>query len=202
MRAQFAERLQRSRAIAILRGLTPERVPEVCRAMLDNDFPLVEIPLNSPDALRGIARAVELDDRLLVGAGTVLTPEQVRAAAQAGARYIISPNVDRAVIEATREAGLISIPGFFTPTEAFAAAAAGADYLKLFPAARLGAAYFRDLKAVLTLPLLAVGGVEPENVRSFLEVGAGVALGSALFRPEFTVPEIREKARQFRSLIG
>ena len=117
----------------------------------------------------------------MVGAGTVLAPEDVRNVASAGGKFIISPNTDVAVIRQTKACGLLSIPGFFTASEAFAAISAGADYLKLFPAI-LGPGYVKDLKAVVKKPILAVGGVNAANLPEFMKVCAGAGIGSALYK--------------------
>ena len=145
MKAQFEKFMQQCPAIAILRGLTTPEAPAVCDALYAAGITLLEIPLNSPDPFNTIAAAVKhCGERQMVGAGTVLTPEDVRNVAAAGGKFIISPNTDAAVIRETKKCGLISIPGFFTASEGFVAQAAGADYLKLFPAI-LGPTYVKDL---------------------------------------------------------
>ena len=191
--------LQASPAIAILRGIRPDEMLEVCEILRQEGIRLLEVPLNSPDALTSIRLAAEkyhVTDELLIGAGTVLTPEAVRQVAQAGGKFIISPNTDVEVIRTTRELGLISIPGFITPSEAFAALRAGADYLKLFPAGNFGVGYIRDLQAVLPAPILAVGGVGVENLTEFLKVCPGAGIGSALYKPGKSHSEIRQTARK------
>ena len=195
----FNEMLQASPAIAILRGIRPDEMLEVCEILRQEGIRLLEVPLNSPDALTSIRLAAEkyhVTDELLIGAGTVLTPEAVRQVAQAGGKFIISPNTDVEVIRTTRELGLISIPGFITPSEAFAALRAGADYLKLFPAGNFGVGYIRDLQAVLPAPILAVGGVGVENLTEFLKVCPGAGIGSALYKPGKSHSEIRQTARK------
>ena len=130
--------------VAILRGITPAEVPTVCDILHESRINLLEIPLNTPDALKSIAIAADhIAERQLVGAGTVLTPEQVRMVKEAGGQFIISPNTDAAVIHETVQQGMLSMPGFLTPTEAFAALSAGAHYLKLFPAGNFGVGYIK-----------------------------------------------------------
>ena len=168
--------------IAILRGITPDETAPVCDILHKHGIRLLEIPLNSPEALRSIGIAVRhTEGRMMVGAGTVLAPEDVRNVASAGGKFIISPNTHVAVIRQTKACGLLSIPGFFTASEAFAAISAGADYLKLFPAI-LGPGYVKDLKAVVKKPILAVGGVNAANLPEFMKVCAGAGIGSALYK--------------------
>ena len=131
---------------------------------------------------------------MIVGAGTVLTVEDVQNVRQAGGTFIVSPNTDAEVIRATKAAGMVSIPGFFTASEGFVAVKAGADYLKLFPAI-LGPGYVKDLKAVIKTPILAVGGVNAENIPAFMKVCAGVGIGSAVYKPGKTLDEIAAAAR-------
>ena len=131
---------------------------------------------------------------MLIGAGTVLTPEDACTVAAAGGKFIISPDTNPEVIRKTKELGLISIPGFFTPTEAFTAVRSGADYLKLFPAGVNGTGYVKDLKAVIKAPILAVGGVNTGNIPDFLKVCSGVGIGSALYKPGKSLEEIRKSA--------
>ena len=181
--------------VAILRGIRTEEVEKVCDALSDGGIRLLEITLNTPGALESISHAVRyVGDRQLVGAGTVLTPDEVDAVAQHGGKFIISPNTDPAVIRRTKELGLISIPGFFTPTEAFTAIAAGADYLKCFPAGRFGVGYVKDLKAVVSKPIYAVGAVGRDNLASFFPICAGAGIGSAIFKPGKTPDQIRADA--------
>ena len=180
----FEAFLKECPAVAILRGITTPEIPEVCDILAENGIRLLEIPLNSPDALTSIAIAVRhAGDRQMVGAGTVLTPEEARGVAAAGGRFAISPNTDPAVIRETKKLGMLSIPGFLTPSEAFVALAAGADYLKLFPAGNFGTGYIRDIRAVIKAPIMAVGGVNAGNIPEFMKVCCGVGVGSALYKP-------------------
>ncbi len=132
-----------------------------------------------------------------IGAGTVLTEHEVQSVAVAGGTYIVSPNTNAAVIKETKRLGLISIPGFYTPSEAFAARDAGADYLKLFPARDLGVGYLNDIKAVVSEPIIAVGGVDVDNISEFLAVCAGVGIGSNLYSPKRSSEAIRKSAEQY-----
>ncbi|MPN10664.1 2-dehydro-3-deoxy-6-phosphogalactonate aldolase [bioreactor metagenome] len=185
---------------AILRGITPGEMLDVCELLREAGIRLLEVPLNSPDALESIRRAAQKyhgGDELLAGAGTVLTPEAVRDVAEAGGKFIISPDTNPEVIRETKRLGLVSIPGFLTPTEAFTALRAGADYLKLFPAGALGPGYIKDLKAVVKAPILAVGGVDAGNLPEFLKVCAGAGIGSALYKPGKAPEAIAADARRF-----
>ena len=195
MKAQFEKFMQQCPAVAILRGLTTPEVPAVYDALFAAGITLLEVPLNSPDPLNTIAAAVKYcGDRQMVGAGTVLTPEDVRNVAAAGGKFIISPNTDVEVIRETKKCGLVSIPGFFTASEGFTAQAAGADYLKLFPAI-LGPSYVKDLKAVIKLPIMAVGGVNAGNASAFMKLCYGVGIGSAIYTPGRSAAEVEAAAR-------
>ena len=187
--------MQETPLIAILRGITTPEIPEICDALYSAGIKLLEIPLNSPDACRSIAAAVKhCQDRQMVGAGTVLSVEDVNNVHAAGGKFIISPNTDAEVIKETKRLGMLSIPGFFTASEAFAGQKAGADYLKLFPAI-LGPTYIKDLKAVVKTPILAVGGVNLQNLPQFIDVCAGAGIGSALYKPGKTVANIAADAQ-------
>ncbi len=183
--------------VAILRGIKPDETEAVCDALYDGGVRLLEITLNTPNAFDCIDRAVKhTAGRQLVGAGTVLTPEDVSLVAAHQGKFIISPNTDASVIRRTKELGLVSIPGFLTATEAFTAIAAGADYLKCFPAGRVGPAYIKDLKAVVTAPIMAVGAVGKDNLASFVSVCAGAGIGSGMFKPGKTPDQIRRDAAE------
>lgn len=172
--------------VAILRGLTPDEAPAIGDALADAGFTLIEVPLNSPDPLTSIAALVDrLGDRALIGAGTVLTPGQVRDVGAAGGRFIVSPNTDTAVIAATRDGSMDSLPGYFTASEAFAALAAGATALKLFPADAVDPAMLKAHRAVLppSTRVLAVGGINAQTMGPWIEAGAdGFGLGSNLYK--------------------
>ena len=187
--------------IAILRGLTPAEAPAVGDALFDEGFRVLEVPLNSPDPLVSIAAlAARYGGRALVGAGTVSTPAQVAEVAAAGGRLIVMPHADVAVVRAAKAAGLWCVPGVATPTEAFAALAAGADALKLFPAELLAPPVLKALRAVLPheLKLLPVGGITPQNLSAYVAAGAGgFGLGSALYKPGNTALQVAANARSF-----
>lgn len=187
--------------VAILRGLRPDEAVEMGEALVAAGLTCLEVPLNSPDPLVSIRRMRDaLGDRAIVGAGTVLSVEAVRDVADAGGQIIISPNTDTTVIAATKAAGLFSMPGFFTPSEAFAALGAGADVLKLFPAEVAGAAGLKAVRAVLpaTTRVYAVGGVEPASVRIWRDAGAsGFGVGSGIYKAGRSVADAAERAAAF-----
>lgn len=199
---EFETLMKECPLIAILRGITPEETEQVCDVLYKNGIRLLEIPLNSPDALKSIAAAVKhTAGRMLVGAGTVLTEEDVRGVHAAGGRFIISPNTDTAVIRESKRLGLLSIPGFFTASEAFTAIQAGADYLKLFPAV-LGPGYVKDLKAVVKKPILAVGGVNAANLPDFMKVCAGAGIGSALYKAGKSLEDLDRDAAAMTAALS
>lgn len=173
--------------IAILRGITPPEAEAHAAALIAAGITTLEVPLNSPDAWDSIARLLaRFGAQARIGAGTVLTPAQVERLAGMGAHLVVSPNADPAVIAATRAAGMESWPGVMTPTECFAAHAAGATGLKLFPASLIGPAGLSALRAVLPpeLPVYAVGGAGPANFAEWRRAGAaGFGIGTALYRP-------------------
>lgn len=185
--------------VAILRGITPPEAVSVAAALIEAGVTTIEVPLNSPDPLDSI-RAMQdrFGDQARIGAGTVLTVQQVHDVAATGARLIVSPNCDAAVIAATKQAGLDSFPGVMTPTEAFAALAAGADALKLFPGELIGPAGLKAMGAVIpkTVPLYAVGGVSARNMGDWLAAGAtGFGIGSSLYKPGDDAETVAGKAR-------
>jgi 2-dehydro-3-deoxyphosphogalactonate aldolase len=187
--------------VAIIRGVTPDEADAIGAAIFEAGIRIIEVPLNSPDPLASIRRLADsLGDRALIGAGTVLDPAQVGEVAAAGGRLIVSPNTNPAVIRATVAAGMISSPGYFTPSEAFAALEAGAHALKLFPAEGATPAVLKGQKAVLPrdVPVIVVGGIKPDNVRPWLDAGAtGFGLGSGLYAPGRSAAETGELARAY-----
>ena len=189
--------------IAILRGLTPDEAVAVGEAVVAAGFRCLEVPLNSPEPLESIRRLrAALDGRALVGAGTVLTVAAAREVAQAGGQLIISPNTDTDVIRETKTLGLLSLPGFFTPSEAFAALQAGADALKLFPAEIAGTRGLKAVRAVLPVAtrVYPVGGVDPDSMGQWLAAGAsGFGIGSAVFKPGQSPEEVGRNAAAFVS---
>ena len=187
--------------IAILRGVTPDEIVAVGRALYDAGFRVIEIPLNSPQPFESIRRlTAELGESCLIGAGTVLTEAQVAEVDAAGGRLIVSPNANLAVIRASKAAGLVSAPGVATPSEGFAALDAGADSLKLFPAEQLGPAVVKAWRAVFpkALALLPVGGITPDNMGPYVAAGAnGFGLGSALYKPGLSAAQVSANAQAF-----
>nr|WP_314563807.1 2-dehydro-3-deoxy-6-phosphogalactonate aldolase [uncultured Pseudomonas sp.] len=187
--------------IAILRGVTPDEIVAVGRALYDAGFRVIEIPLNSPQPFESIRRlTAELGESCLIGAGTVLTEAQVAEVDAAGGRLIVSPNANLAVIRASKAAGLVSAPGVATPSEGFAALDVGADSLKLFPAEQLGPAVVKAWRAVFpkALALLPVGGITPDNMGPYVAAGAnGFGLGSALYKPGLNAAQVSANAQAF-----
>ena len=207
--------LMERKVIAIVRGVSSEKMPELVRAMADGGVRCVEVTFDQSseekqaDTLRAIRVINErFGEEVCAGAGTVMTAEQVRLAKEAGAKYIISPNVNEAVIRETKKQGLVSIPGAFTATEVAAAYEYGADIVKLFPAAILGPAYVKALRAPLKhIPMTAVGGVSPENCASFIEAGCcGVGCGGNLVSTKLVeagrFDEITATARAYCDALG
>lgn len=186
------------RVVAILRGLTPERARGVGAALVAAGIRAVEVPLNSPRPLHSIELlAGEFSDRAVVGAGTVLTPQEAEAVAGAGGRFVVSPNFDADVVARTRQLGLVPVPGIATPSEAFAAIRAGASLLKAFPCEMIPPAAIKAWRAVLPneVGVLAVGGIGPDNIAAYAAAGvAGFGIGSWLFTPTLSDAEIGERA--------
>lgn len=185
--------------IAILRGVVPDEVLPVGRALEACGVGCIEVPLNSPHAFASIeALAREFGARLKVGAGTVMTAAQVDRVADAGAQLVLSPHLDADVVYQTKARGLYSMPGVATPTEGFAALRAGADALKLFPSELLGTAALRAWAAVFPAgtPMFSVGGIDVDNIAAFKAAGAsGVGVGSSLYVPGMAVDELASRAR-------
>ena len=185
--------------IAILRGITPDDAIAVTEVLLDAGIDKIEVPLNSPGPLASIGLMAEAHgERALIGAGTVLTAKEVDAVADVGGRLIVSPNCDTGVITRTRELGLESWPGIFTPSEAFSALDAGATGLKLFPGSMAGPSGLQAMRAILPPGTLvyAVGGAGPENFADWLKASAdGFGLGSALYKPGMSADDVGARAR-------
>jgi 2-dehydro-3-deoxyphosphogalactonate aldolase len=199
--AQFDHAFARLPLVAILRGVRPHEVVAIGEALVEAGFSLIEVPMNSPEPLRSVAALKQaLGDRAVLGAGTVLDPADVARVEQAGGTLIISPNMNPAVIGAAASRGLVALPGIATPTEAFAALAAGAAALKLFPAEAASPAVLKAMRAVLPKDarMLPVGGIAPDTMAPWHAAGAaGYGLGSALYRPGLDASAVGANARRF-----
>jgi 2-dehydro-3-deoxyphosphogalactonate aldolase len=197
----FAERP----LVAIIRGVTPSEAEATAQAIFEAGIRIIEVPLNSPqpfDSIRIIADA--LGDQALIGAGTVLTTDDVKRVQEAGGRLVVAPNTNVDVIRAAVAAGMVSSPGYFTPSEAFTAIEAGAHALKLFPAEAASPAVVKAQKAVLPkhIPLIVVGGVNADNIGGWLDSGAdGFGLGSGLYKPGQSAEETLQKAKTFVAAV-
>ncbi|HEY1932147.1 MAG TPA: 2-dehydro-3-deoxy-6-phosphogalactonate aldolase [Acetobacteraceae bacterium] len=191
--------LDRCPLIAILRGVRPDELEAIAAALEQAGIAIVEVPLNSPQPLDSIARLARgFGERLLIGAGTVMTVAQVADIAAAGGRLIVTPHADAAVTRVAKQHGMLAVPGFFTPTEAFAMLAAGADALKFFPSEAASPAVLRAVRAVLPAGtiVLPVGGIDASNMAGWRAAGAaGFGIGSAIYKPGDTPAIVAEKAR-------
>ena len=196
--ASFTDRLP---LVAILRGIQPDEVLPIGRALVEAGFAILEVPLNSPEPFESIARlAGEFGADTLVGAGTMRTTADLDRLVQAGGRLMVTPHGDPALIRAAKARGLLTLPGVATPTEAFAAIDAGTDGLKLFPAEMIPPKVVKALRAVLprTMPVFPVGGIEPDSMAVYRAAGAnGFGLGSALYKPGMDAAAVAERARAF-----
>ena len=185
--------------IAILRGIEPSEAVQIARAIAAAGIARIEVPLNSPDALASIGAMADAGLRgVAIGAGTVLTAAEAREVHAAGGTFVVSPNTDRGVIEATRGLGMASYPGAFTASECFAAIAAGCTALKIFPVSVMGPAGVSALKAVLpaSVPVYGVGGVGPADFATYFAAGcAGFGLGSSLYKPGRSADDVARAAR-------
>jgi 2-dehydro-3-deoxyphosphogalactonate aldolase len=195
------EAMARLPLIAILRGVTPDAAVPIGAALIEAGFAMIEVPLNSPGPIESIAGLqTAFGDRALVGAGTVTSPSRVAEIVATGAKLLVMPHADVAVIRAAKDAGMVCVPGIMTPTEGFAALAAGADALKLFPAELVGPSTLRAMRSVFPADtlFLPVGGIRPDTMSGFLKAGAaGFGLGSALYRPGDTVAAVAARAAAF-----
>jgi len=187
--------------VAIIRGVTPDEAEAIGEAIYQGGIRIIEVPLNSPDPFASIERlAAKFGEQILLGAGTVLRLSEIHDVKAAGGRLVVSPNTNAEVIAATADAGLVSCPGYFTPSEAFAALEAGATALKLFPAEGAAPAVLKAQRAVLPkdVPVLIVGGIAPDNMAPWLAAGAsGFGLGGGLYQPGQTAEQTLEKARAY-----
>lgn len=212
--SKVLEQIKRDKIIAIVRGIKSEKIVPLAEALWKGGVTCIEVTFDQSSeaglketlaSIRALKEAA--GDRVCVGAGTVLSPEQVREAVQAGAEYIISPNVDETVIRETKELGKISIPGALTPSEVAAAWKQGADIVKLFPAGQFGPSYIKALKAPLShIPVTAVGGINPDNCADFIRAGAvGVGCGGNLVSKKLVeageFEKITETARQYKRAL-
>jgi 2-dehydro-3-deoxyphosphogalactonate aldolase len=190
--------LSRCDLVAILRGIQSREAVAVTAVLEAAGFAVVEVPLNSPNPLTSIAAlAAAFGERLLIGAGTVMTEAQVAEIADAGGRLIVTPHADASVVRAAKRHGLLAVPGCFTPAEAFAMLAAGADALKLFPAEGASPAMLRSMRAVLPpgTMVLPVGGIDASNMPAWRAAGAaGFGIGSAIYKPGDTPETVTSKA--------
>lgn len=196
----LAQAMAKLPLIAILRGLTSEEAPAIGQALVDSGFSIIEVPLNSPDPLQSIAKLARLFPNALVGAGTVLSAQQVKQVHAAGGRLVVAPNFNPAVVAQALALGMVVLPGVATPTEAFAALDAGAHGLKLFPAEMISPATVKALRAVLPkdAALMPVGGITPDNMTAYLAAGAtGFGLGSALYAPGCSAQAVQQQAQMF-----
>lgn len=190
--------------VAILRGITPADAVEAADRLLKAGWRVIEVPLNSPEPLRSIRAMTDAFPNAAIGAGTVLTAGQVREVHAEGGKCIVAPNLDTGVLREATALGLPSIPGVMTPTEAFAALAAGAAALKLFPAEAMTPAAVAAMRAVLpkSARLLPVGGISESNAAAYQRAGAnGFGLGSSLYRPGMPMGELSEVAEQWRAWV-
>lgn len=185
--------------VAILRGVKPDEVESIVETLIETGFEMIEVPLNSPEPFVSIERACKrFGDSALIGAGTVLTAADCARVADAGGRLMVSPNVDVDVLTTAIERGMVTMPGVFSPTEAFLALGSGASALKFFPASILGAAGISAIRAVLPKDAVigAVGGVSDKNFADYMAAGVrAFGLGSSLYRPGMTVDDVRASAQ-------
>ncbi len=192
--------------VAILRGVRPEEAEAVGAVLVEAGLLVIEVPLNSPEPLRSIETlARRFGDRALIGAGTVRRGTEVDAVADAGGRLIVTPHADPAVVRAAKARGLLAVPGFFTPAEAFALLDAGADALKLFPAEGSSPAALRAMRAVLPpdAMVLPVGGMDAGTMAPWRDAGAaGFGIGSAIYKPDDAPGVVAAKARALLAALG
>lgn len=195
----LTEFLARCPLVAILRGVKPDEVEAIGDVLIAEGIAIIEVPLNSPDPIESIRRlAARCGDRALIGAGTVLDPADCARIAAAGGKLVVTPHADPDVVRAAKAAGMLAVPGFMTPAEAFALLRAGADALKLFPAEAASPAVVKALLAVLPkgTAILPVGGIEAGNMAPWRAAGAaGFGIGSAIYRPGDTAEVVARKAR-------
>jgi 2-dehydro-3-deoxyphosphogalactonate aldolase len=203
----YNEVLEKSKLIAILRGVTPNEILNVAKILVESGFKIIEVPLNSKDAFTSIKMLVEEyknSEDIFIGAGTVCSIKDVQTLSETGASLVISPNVDVGVIKKSRELNLISSPGFLTPTEAYQAINAGAQSLKLFPFKHFGLDYYNDIKVIIpsSYPLIVVGGIDESNIEGLIKEGIKYfGLGSSLYKPNMKMDTLRKKAEFFIKVV-
>ncbi len=205
MKKLLKSSLKKCPLIAILRGIRPEQCIEVTETLIATGFTIIEVPLMSDEALESIARMSEaFGSQVIIGAGTVLTVEQVDAVKRAGGQLIFSPNFDQDVVKQTVKQSMISVPGCATPTEAFSALKAGADMLKFFPAENIPPAAIKAMKVVLPRDTLcvAVGGITKDNMPQYIQAGvSGFGIGSSLFTPDKSIEQVRSSALEIVEVV-
>ncbi|MEM9358417.1 MAG: 2-dehydro-3-deoxy-6-phosphogalactonate aldolase [Pseudomonadota bacterium] len=203
---EFAEALNACPLVAILRGIKTEEVDAISDALFEAGIRIIEVPLNSPEPLRSIERLAERHgDRALIGAGTVMTPEDVIEVRDAGGELIVMPHMDPEIIDEAKAEGLTCVPGVATPTEGFHALTAGADALKLFPAEAIPPKVVKAWKAVFPpeTRLLAVGGISAANILDYAAAGtSGYGIGSSLYSPGKSAAEVLANARELLHAYG
>ena len=202
----FERYFQECPLIAIIRGVKPDEAEAIARALYEGGIRIIEVPLNSLDPLTSIRSIADaLGDRALIGAGTVVDLEDVERVKSAGGQLVVAPNTNPRIVSATVAAGLASLPGFFTPSEAFTALACGATAIKLFPAEAASPTVLKAMRAVLPkeATIIMVGGITPESMRGWTEAGAdGFGLGGGLYKPGQSPEETLAKARTYVAALG
>ncbi|ARD22243.1 2-dehydro-3-deoxy-6-phosphogalactonate aldolase [Shewanella japonica] len=201
MTISLTDALKELPLVAILRGVTPEEVIAIADVLVAAGYRVIEVPLNSPNPYESIKRLSEkYGESVVIGAGTVVSKEQVDLVKEAGGRIIISPHADIDIIQYSKKLSLYSVPGFLNPTEAYAAINAGADSLKLFPADTVGPKGLKAMSVVLPkeMPILPVGGVSPSTMKAFLDAGAsGFGLGSGLYKAGMSAEQTKQNALSY-----
>ncbi|MCP4969232.1 MAG: 2-dehydro-3-deoxy-6-phosphogalactonate aldolase [Arcobacter sp.] len=203
----YLDVLEKTRLIAILRGVTPNEVLDVSKILVNAGFKIIEVPLNSPDAIKSVDLLVDYYkdyNDVFIGGGTVCSVVDVEKLHKTNAKLVISPNTDINVISKTNELNMISIPGFLTPSEAYSAINAGAKCLKLFPFRKFGIKYYQDIKTILPkdISIIAVGGVDESNIKDYLDEGIKYfGLGSSLYKPNIDIYLLKQKAESFVKVI-
>ena len=202
------ETLEKTKLIAILRGISPKEILPVSEVLVEHGFRIIEVPLNSPDVFTSIEMLVKFysnDQRIHIGAGTVCDAQSLQKLKDIGATIAISPNVNIEIIRQTIKHNMHSVPGFMTPSEAYSAIQAGAKILKLFPFKTLGAEYLHSIRTILppNLPIVAVGGINEANIADYLKHGVQYfGLGNCLYAPNMDIKTIEKKAKFFTQTMG